>query len=204
MNLREQIKFKNGELAREKWRKEINDDLIYSIDEYNKECGDKFKKIADIILDGSAKKQSTLDAKIYDKKLWNTKKEFIYIITKNNNIIKIGGTRDGMKGRWSSYCCGYYVPERKSKSGKNYPGKMSVTNAYIYHTIENDLLYNDAKWEFYVWDLPIIECKINIFGIDEKVIVQSYHAYESCCIKKYKKLTGRIPILCSNSDPSYI
>ena len=80
---------------------------------------------------------------------------------------------------------------------------MSVTNAHLYHSIEKDLLETDSKWDFYTWTLPILEQKINILGIETTVIAQTYHAYESCCIKKYKDITGKIPILCDNSDPTY-
>jgi hypothetical protein len=86
---------------------------------------------------------------------------------------------------------------------RNKSGKMSVTNAHLYHSIEKDLLETDSVWEFYAWTLPEIIHNVDIFGIDTAIISQTFHAYESCCIKKYKAITGHIPIMCDNSDPCY-
>ena len=54
----------------------------------------------------------------------------IYIFTINNYIVKIGGTRNGLKDRTNSYLCGHYILER----GKS--GKCSITNAFIYNTFD--------------------------------------------------------------------
>ena len=82
---------------------------------------------------------------------------------------------------------------------------MSVTNAHLYHSIENDLLIPDITniFEFYTWKLPVIDHTIIIFDIETTVISQTYHAYESCCINKYKQITGKFPIMCDNCDPKY-
>lgn len=117
--------------------------------------------------------------------------------------MKIGGTRTGLAGRMASYLCGHYVPQRVNKKGLAYPGKMSVTNAHLYHTIENDLLSNETKWELYSWELPTITVKVDILGESIEVIAQTFHAYESMCIKKFQERTGKIPLLCMNSDPGY-
>jgi hypothetical protein len=198
------IKFKNGELARQKWSKNIPNNITAKIDNFNKICENNFQEIAQIILDDNDKRQCGLNVKIINNKLWNTKKEHIYIITRNEFIIKIGGTRDGMKGRWASYCCGYYVQERKKKDGTNYPGKMSVTNAHLYHTIENDLLNNNSIWKFYIWNLPITEYKITILGKEKNIVAQTFHCYETCCIEKFKETYGKLPLFSDNYDKNYI
>lgn len=203
---KQQHKLKLGEQARLIWSKKIkNENLILKTQKFNSDiCNNTFKEIAIIELDLCLNRQTTLKVNIINKKLWDTKKEFIYIITMNDYILKIGGTRDGMKGRWSSYCCGYYVSQRKKKNGENYPGKMSVTNAYLYHTIENNLIHNKNNiWKFYVWDIPISSHKVKILGEETTVISQTFHAYESICINKYKNIVGRIPLLCGNCDPNY-
>lgn len=197
------IKFENGKDARTKWAKPITLEKSIHIDEFNNQCGNEFIKRCNIKLDDSCKRQSTLKVTDFDKRIWEAKKEHIYIITRDGIIIKIGGTRDGMKGRWCSYGCGYYVCERKKKSGIAYPGKMSVTNAYLYHTIENDLLENDSSWEFYSWELPVTKLSVEILGKSVEVIAQTFHAYESICIEKFKTITGFIPLMCANSDPCY-
>jgi hypothetical protein len=191
-------KFINGREAREKWAKDLYIEEELNVNDYNKECGNIFKKEADIILDDS-KRQTVIQALPLDKNEWNVICEKIYLIVKNKKIIKIGGTRNGMKNRFGSYLCGHHVCER----GKS--GKMSVTNAHLYHSIENDLLKNEITniFEFYTWTLPIIKHTIIIFDIETTVISQTYHAYESCCINKYKKITGKFPIMCDNCDPTY-
>jgi hypothetical protein len=198
-------KFKNGEEAREKWSKTIDKShLICTIEEFNKECDNCFEEVAKVVLDPSNDRQSTLNVEILNKSQWDIKQQVIYIITFNNYIIKIGGTRNGMKQRWSSYLCGYYVPQRKKKNGKKYIGKMSVTNAYVYHTIENELLKDDKnEWKIYIWQLPSSNFKITILGEEEEIASQTFHVYESCCIKKFKKITKKIPLLSNNCDPNY-
>lgn len=197
-------KFINGKDARDVWSKELREtDNVMKMEDFNNICCGVFTKGANIVLDHSEKRQSTLKVEPVCSKLWGTKKEFIYLIVRNGFVLKIGGTRDGMKGRWGSYGCGYYVPQRTKKDGTPYPGKMSVTNAYLYHTIEKDLLENKSYWEFYIWDLPITTIEVDILGIKTQVIAQTFHAYETCTIKKFKEITGVVPVLCDNCDPNY-
>lgn len=196
-------KYTSGNDARNAWSKNINTEHTISIEKFNETCDNNFIKLGDIKLDSSDKRQSTLTVETDDNSKWSGKKEHIYAIVRDGLIMKIGGTRDGMKGRWGSYGCGYYVPQRTKKNGTAYPGKMSVTNAYLYHTIEKDLLYNDSKWEFWTWELPVIKLPVTILNENIDVIAQTFHAYESICIKKFKELTGHIPLLCDNSDPNY-
>jgi hypothetical protein len=84
--------------------------------------------------------------------------------------------------------CGHHVNER----GKNQT--CSITNARLYHSIEKDLLETVSVWKVYTWTLPVVKHTINILGTETTVISQTYHAYESCCIKKYKEITGHIPL----------
>jgi len=196
-------KFIRGGQARDAWSKPIITENTINIERYNEICNNNFIKMGDIKLDSTDKRQSTLTVETDNKERWAGKREHIYAIVRNGLIMKIGGTRDGMKGRWGSYGCGYYVPQRCKKDGTAYPGKMSVTNAYLYHSIEKDLLYNDVTWEFWTWELPVIKLPVNILNVNVEVIAQTFHAYESICIKKFKEVTGHIPLLCDNSDPNY-
>jgi len=188
-------KFTNGKNAREKWSRNIDPNGLLSMADYNEHCGNVFIKAAEIFLDDS-KRQTVIQVKPIDV-TWNENKEKIYTIVKNGKVIKVGGTRNGMKSRFSSYLCGHHVIER----GKS--GKMSVTNAHLYHSIEKDLLDMESTWEFYTWELPITSIRVTILGKDTKIAAQTYHAYESCCNEKYKRMTCNIPIFCHNSDPEY-
>lgn len=198
-------KFIFGSIARNTWAKHYDITDVISVQEFNEACGRVFRKCGNIILDnvlnkrGKSKRQTTIMVEPCEnmESSWEKKNEQIYLIVKNNKVMKIGGTRTSMKERFGSYLCGFHVQER----GKS--GKMSVTNAHIYHTIEKDLLETNSTWCFWVWDLPRTEIRVPIFDETVTVVAQTYHAYESCCIKKFKNLTGSIPILCDNCDPNY-
>jgi len=197
-----QAKFIAGEVARNKWSKPLVSESLTINDYCSKSIGNQFVKVADIVLDDSTTRRTTVQAIPIDEKYWKESAEHIYIITRNNEIMKIGGTRTGMKARWGSYLCGFCVAERMNKHGVPNPGKMSVTNAHLYHTIENDLLEGN-KWEFYSWKLPNTVVEVEILGQMVQVIAQTYHAYESKCIENFKNITGHIPQLCDNADPTY-
>lgn len=198
-------KFAIGELARFHWKKNIIPEEM-TITEFNKYCGNAFEKRCSIILDPSAKRQTTLTVDIVSgqEDNWKEDTENIYAITRNGKIMKIGGTRTGMKKRWNSYLCGYCVPQRiQKKTGKPFPGKMSVTNAHLYHTIEDSLLEGD-EWSFYTWMLPPSTFTRTMpDGTVSVIKAQTYHAYESWAIEQFKSLTEHIPQLCNNSDPLY-
>ena len=191
-----------GEVARAKWMKILVPEAL-TVEEYcNSAVGSNFTKMADITLDDADSRRTTIKTVPVNDSLWKETAEHIYIIVRNNEIMKIGGTRTGMKARWGSYLCGHCVAERKNKHGEANPGKMSVTNAHLYHTIEHDLLQGN-NWEFYSWKLPAVTVQVDILGTPTNVIAQTYHAYEARCIDLFKTLTGHIPQLCDNSDPNY-
>ena len=77
--------------------------------------------------------------------------------------------------------------QKDPKDGTSYPGKMSVTNAYLYHTIEKDILEKKCRWSFWSWELPVIKLPVTILGEQVEVIAQTFHAYESICIKNLNK-----------------
>ena len=197
-------KFINGEMARLVWAKSIIPESC-SVEQLNAACGGVFNLAANIVLD-SSKVNTTITVSFPDntlQKRWKDAGEYIYLIVKDGVIMKIGGTRTSMSERWGSYKCGHCVKERYNKKGEPYPGKMSVTNAHLYHTIEKDLLEKNGAWEFYCWKLPVITLQVDILGMPTTVVAQTYHAYESRCIEKFRELTGHIPQLCDNADPSY-
>jgi hypothetical protein len=62
----------------------------------------------------------------------------------NDYIVKIGGTRAGLRGRANSYLCGHHIKER-SKSGD-----CSKTNGFIYNTFVH-YLNKGFKIEMYAY-----------------------------------------------------
>ena len=95
-----------------------------------------FQKIGNVVMDndiyknGKKRRQTLIKLEYIDDSLYKEEKECIYIFTINNRIVKIGGTRNGIHNRWSSYLCGHHTKER----GKS--DKMSETNANVYNTLE--------------------------------------------------------------------
>jgi hypothetical protein len=188
-----------------KWIKLISIDKTILFDEYNRK--DCFIPIADIVLDNEIvtsgkkqgnKKRNTLiqfKPKISAEE-FSKKNEWIYLLVMNGRIVKIGGTRTGLKGRVSSYLCGHHIEER----GKS--GDCSKTNGFIYNTFEFYLSLG-CKIEMYGYELPKTEIIIEIFGKDTKITAQTYHAYESTFLEDYKKNYDEYPILSDNCDPDY-
>ncbi len=185
----------------QKWIKLLPLDKSYYFSTYKRK--DYFIHVADIILDielnkQNEKKRNTLIqfVPVIEKHIFDEKAEYIYIFVVNECIVKIGGTRTGLKGRVSSYLCGHHIEER----GKS--GDCSKTNGYIYNTFYF-YLCNNANIKMYAYKIPTIKHTCNILDENVEIILQTYHAYESMFLSDFKKIYGEYPILCDNSDPDY-
>jgi len=188
-----------------KWVKLIPIDKTIPFEEYNRK--DHFIPIADIVLDSELsttgknqgnKKRNTLIQFVptISPEEFNKKTEWLYLLVINDAIVKIGGTRTGLKGRVASYLCGHHIEER----GKS--GDCSKTNGFIYNTFEFYLSLG-CKIQMYGYELPKTEITIEIFGKEKKITAQTYHAYESTFLEDYKKKYEEYPILSDNCDPDY-
>ncbi len=188
-----------------KWIKLIPVDKTIKFDEYNRK--EYFTPIADIVLDDELftsgkklgnKKRNTLIQFIptISTESFNKKAEWLYLLVINGMIVKIGGTRTGLKGRVASYLCGHHIEER----GKS--GDCSKTNGFIYNTFDFYLNLG-CKIQMYGYELPKTEITIEIFNKETKITTQTYHAYESTFLEDYKKNYNEYPILSDNCDPNY-
>lgn len=188
-----------------KWIKIIPIDKTILFDEYNRK--EYFIPIADIVLDNEVftngkkqgnRKRNTLIQFIptISNEIFCKKTEWLYLLIINDRIVKIGGTRTGLKGKISSYLCGHHIEER----GKS--GDCSKTNGFIYNTFEFYLQLG-CKIQMYGYELPKTEISIEIFGKETKITAQTYHAYESTFLEDYKKNYNEYPILSDNCDPDY-
>lgn len=188
-----------------KWIKLIPIDKTISFEEYNRKK--YFVPIADVVLDSEVftfgknqgnKKRNTLIqfVPIIPTELFNKKIEWLYLLVINGLIVKIGGTRTGLKGRVVSYLCGHHIEER----GKS--GDCSKTNGFIYNTFEFYLKLG-CKIQMYGYELPKTEITIEIFDKKTKITAQTYHAYESTFLEDYKKNYNDYPVLNDNCDPDY-
>jgi len=156
-----------------------------------------FKHVCNVIRtpDGVKRKTVITFEPVIDSKEWNDSSQWIYIITINLFIVKIGGTRTGLKDRTGSYLCGHHTADR----GKS--GKCSVTNAYIYNTLDH-YVEKGHSVQMYAFKIPQPVITLSIWGNDTTIVPQVYTAYETGALEEYKKVLGRYPALSDNSDPS--
>lgn len=189
---------------RSKWVKELRGEGHLSVEEFHTRIGEQcFQKVADIVLDQDKtrtgkKSRNTLIKfdPVIDRQIWSRDTEWLYIFTIANKIVKIGGTRTGLKGRCSSYLCGHHTQDR----GKS--GDCSNTNAYIYNTFEY-YLQNDEIIEMWGYELPQKIVYETILGQQVPIKAQIFHAYESTFMEKYRQIVGEYPELNDNADPDY-
>ena len=188
-----------------KWIKLISLEKTIPFETYNRKG--HFIPVADIVLDSElatngktpgVKKRNTIIQFVpkISPEAFNKKNEWLYLLLINGNIVKIGGTRTGLKGRVASYLCGHHIKER----GKS--GDCSKTNGFIYNTFAF-YLQHGCKIEMYGYELPKTEITIEIFGKETKITAQTYHAYESTFLEDYKKNYTEYPVLSDNCDPDY-
>lgn len=188
-----------------KWVKTILINKTILFDKYDRKS--YFVSVANIVLDTELyksgknkgiKKRNTLIKfipTIQDTE-FNNKTEWLYIFVINNMIVKLGGTRTGLKKRVMSYLCGHHIKER----GKS--GDCSKTNGFIYNTF-NFYLNLNCKIKMYGYKLPDTKINIKIFDKEKNIKAQTYHAYESVFLEDYKKKYNNYPILNDNCDPDY-
>lgn len=188
-----------------KWLKKINLKEEITVKQFK--MGKHFKKVANIELDNDiaqkgkkkgqkARKTIIKFSPVIKTKEWKEKDEWVYLFVMNDKIIKIGGSRVGLKERVGSYLCGHHTRERGGS------GKMSVTNAFIYNTFEF-YLKQGYRLEMYGYKIPTAYTHIDLFGKTLKVPAQVFHIYEAEVLSVYKKQVGHNPILSDNSDPNF-
>jgi hypothetical protein len=161
-----------------------------------------FTKVAEVKIDNELNSKGT-KARLTDIKFspcidieeWKEHAEWIYIITCDEYIIKIGGTRTGLHGRTGSYLCGR--PEYR----KN--GTCSTTNYTVYQSILN-LLIAGHEVAMYAKKLKRYSIKAEEFDMTFEVPVQVFHAFETKVLEAYKKQQGKYPFLSNNKDKRFI
>jgi hypothetical protein len=187
-----------------KWIKLIPLDKTIVFEDYHRK--EHFIPVAEIILDtelskkgkkaGQKQRNTLIQFLPTAAKVFSKETEWLYLLLINGRIVKLGGTRNGLKKRAGSYLCGHHVKEL----GKS--GDMSKTNAFIYNTLVFYLQLG-CKVEMMGYQLPKREITIQIFGQDTVITAQTYHAYESKFLDDYKKKYREYPFLSDNCDPAY-
>ena len=156
-----------------------------------------FYKIADAVLKPKERFEKNPEVNPIDYRVvagfedqYDSYRELIYILAIDGKVAKIGGTYVGMKGRHQSYNCG----TRKART----KGTCSVTNFNITEA-QYAAICDGKTVEWYVFDVPLAEATINVWGEEMTYNAKTYYKYESSLCEKYKQLTGHFPILSSNA-----
>tara|TARA_B100000767_G_C19552149_1_gene445404 strand:+ start:13 stop:753 length:741 start_codon:yes stop_codon:yes gene_type:complete len=184
------------------WIKILPPNRMVPLDLYDRR--DDFHKVADVVLDNDTrpdgitmqrqtviKFETTISADD-----WKKQDEWLYLFVVDGNIVKIGGTRDGLKNRCGSYLCGHHIPERDKNS------TMSMTNAFIYQTLD---FYLELGFKVEIFGYKLDEKYVDAKIMDDiyKIRAQTYHKFESKYIQCFAEMYGFQPFLCDNSDPEY-
>lgn len=177
-----------------KWVK-IIPDILPLLDTYSRK--NMFKPVCDIILDNESKRNTLIKFEpLIPKDEYFRKSEWIYLICVNNKMVKIGGTRTGLKQRTNSYLCGHHTLERFKS------GHCSNTNAFIYNTLYFYLKL-DCEIKMYGYELPKTQIYTEILGEQVNFTAQTFNIYETKFLEDYKKIYSKYPCLNFNCDPEY-
>ena len=181
---------------RTEWAKSLVDDNA-SLEDFNIAMDSAFTFGGKICLDTS----ETVSVLKLETDLKN-EGEFLYLLTRNKKIIKIGKGKEGLSNRFTSYKCGHYVQGAKTRNGTLHPKTTcSLTNGFIYHTIEKDLLEDeDNIWEFYCYNLPKKQITVEIFGETETINCVLADGYERVAMERFIAIYGKKPQLSFNSE----
>lgn len=148
-----------------------------------------FEKVAICSLIKDKFEQETMNTIPVDKKYWNRKEEWIYLIVADGFIIKAGGTTDGISGRFGSYRAGTVKNRIK--------GTCSVTNYVVQQSILN-LIRKGHTVEIWGFHIPEIKEEINLFGKIKNVKVSVFKEYERKIFSILEKKFGSRPMLSLN------
>ena len=119
--------------------------------------------------------------------------EWIYCITYNDHIVKIGMTITSLKDRYKSYACGY----RKTMK----TGTPSTTNFVVNETNYAALLCG-VKVEIHAIRLDKVKSEVTRFGVTKEINMSVARDYEEMVTDLFVEYSGHIPVLCVQKGDS--
>jgi hypothetical protein len=119
--------------------------------------------------------------------------EWIYCITYNGHIVKIGMTITSLEDRYRSYLCG----SRKAMD----KGSCSTTNFVINETNYAALL-SDVKVEIHAIRLDKVKSEVTRFGVTKEINMSVARDYEEMVTDLFVEYSGHIPVLCVQKGDS--
>jgi hypothetical protein len=115
--------------------------------------------------------------------------QWVYILTIQDKIIKIGDSTMTLSGRWNSYSAGTRSAREK--------GTCSTTNYYISEIIRVAL---NMKLEVKLYGYPIPNriYDIDVFGDKESALADFVKLYEGKMIERFNNIYGKLPVVGKN------
>lgn len=149
----------------------------------------KFVKIGDIVLD----KSKSAGYSYIKTSAWRPKHSgWVYIITENDYIIKIGMTNATLNSRFNSYQAGTQKARDK--------GTCSVTNYNCSEHFRRNLS-NGSKISIFAYPVEEIKTERFIFGKKRTFLLKSAATYESALLDLYRQHNNdTYPPLCNNTS----
>ena len=154
-----------------------------------KKDGTRTKKQREYYEDDPNYKGKKVDYIPVDEKIWNdSDNEWLYCLTYNDHIVKIGMTITSLKERWcGSYSCG--TTRAMSK------GSCSTTN-YIITECNFTALYNDMNVNIYAICCPKESVTVTRFNQTKTIYTSTVRGYETMLTQCFHNTYGDKPVLC--------
>ena len=172
-----------------------------TITEFEKIIGEKTTLVGECVFNSkensNGSRRATIDGEDFEGNLvrynrlhpnWDdSSAEWIYCITYNDHIVKIGMTISTLKLRYQSYLCGY----RRTMA----IGSPSTTNFVVNETNYAALL-SDVNVEIHAIRLDKVTSEVTRFGITKEINMSVARDYEEMVTDLFVEHAGHIPVLC--------
>ena len=154
-----------------------------------KKNGSLRKKQREYYEDNPNYKGKKVDYIPVDEKIWNdSDNEWLYCLTQNDRIVKIGMTITSLKERWcGSYSCG--TSRAMSK------GSCSTTN-FIITECNFTAVYNDMNVNIYAICCPKESVTVTRFNQTKTIYTSTVRGYETMLTQCFHSKYGHKPVLC--------
>ena len=178
-----------------------------TIEDFEEIIGEESTLVAECVFNSSENSggstRATIDGEDFEGNLvayngihsyWNdSSAEWIYCITYDGHIVKIGMTITSLKARYGSYLCG----TRKAMD----KGSCSTTN-FVINEINYAALMSGVKIEIHAIRLEKEKTARTRFGITKEVTMSVARDYEEMVTDVFVEYTGHIPVLCVQKGDS--
>ena len=154
-----------------------------------KKDGTPTKKQREYFEDKQTYTGKKVDYLAVDETKWSdSENEWLYCLSYNGHIVKIGMTITSLKERWcGSYSCGTSRAMTK--------GSCSTTN-FIITECNFGAVYSGMRVEIYAICCPKEKVSVTRFGETKTIYLSAVRGYETMLSKRFHTIYGHKPVLC--------